>query len=284
MREFDLLVDHHGHARHLFCDVEEPLGDPHGTVLIAHGFKGYKDYGMFPRLARFIARLGWAAVRFNFAHSGMTRNAETFERPDLFSLDTWDAQVRDLGRLVEAVRGGELSSVAGAAPVVLFGHSRGGVASLLAAGRGLDVDLVFSLAAPAEPCRLSDEHRQCLAEGTGVEVRSDRTGQTLLIGPQFLAQIERAPEEHDLLAMAERVSDRLVVVHGLDDATVSADDARALAERAGVEPHLLPGGNHVMNVANPFDPEEVPSPQLAAVESLLERQLQRLARRADPSR
>ena len=28
-----------------------PSEDPAGVVHIAHGFKGYKDYGMFPRIA-----------------------------------------------------------------------------------------------------------------------------------------------------------------------------------------------------------------------------------------
>ncbi|MEE2681243.1 MAG: alpha/beta fold hydrolase [Planctomycetota bacterium] len=272
-RAVDLIVDHHGHHRHLFCDVEEPSGGGRGTVLIAHGFKGYKDYGMFPRLARVVASAGWSSVRFNFAHSGMTRNQETFERPDLFALDTWNAQVRDLNALVAAVRAGELSAVSPGAPVVLFGHSRGGLASILAAGRGLEVDGVFSLAAPADPCRLSDEHVAQLSEGRGVEVTSDRTGQTLLIGPPFLHEITGDPDAHDVLAMAEAIQAPLVVAHGSDDATVSLADARLIAGRAGVEPLIIPGGNHVMNVVNPLDPTGTPSPQLQEVEEHLLRLL-----------
>ena len=53
-------------------------------MLIAHGFKGYKDYGMFPRLARVAAETGFVAHRFNFSHSGMTDRIATFEHPDLF--------------------------------------------------------------------------------------------------------------------------------------------------------------------------------------------------------
>ena len=272
-RLVDLVVDHHGHERHLFCDVEQPTAGARGTVLIAHGFKGYKEYGMFPRLARVVAGAGWGAIRFNFAHSGMTRNAETFERPDLFALDTWNAQIRDLECLVESVRAGALTAVEPTAPILLFGHSRGGLASILAAGRGLAVDGVISLAAPADPCRLSDEHIQQLSEGRGVDVVSDRTGQTLLIGPQFLHEINSDPSGHDVLAMAEAMSMPLVVIHGMDDATVSVEDARAIATRARVDPILIAQGNHVMNVGNPLPPEDVPSPQLQAVEDVLLAQL-----------
>ena len=269
VRAVDLVVDHHGHQRHLFCDVEEPAGGGRGTVLIAHGFKGYKDYGMFPRLARVVATAGWCAVRFNFAHSGMTRNSETFERPDLFALDTWNAQVRDLNALVDAVRAGELGSVGPASPILLFGHSRGGLASILAAGRGLDVDAVFSLAAPADPCRLSPEHVAQLSEGRGVDVVSDRTGQTLLIGPPFLHEITRDPDAHDVPAMAAAIPVPVVITHGTQDATDTVVDAHQIASRAGIEPVLIAGGNHVMNVANPHGPEEDPSPQLRAVEQRL---------------
>ena len=71
------------------------IAPPRGVFLIAHGFKGYKDYGMFPVLAREFAAAGFIAHRFNFSHSGMTNNIATFERPDLFEKDTWNRQVYD---------------------------------------------------------------------------------------------------------------------------------------------------------------------------------------------
>ena len=61
----------------------------------------------------------------------------------------------------------------------------------------------------------------------------------------------------------------LVVVHGASDETVSCEDGVALAKASGVEPVLIEGGNHVFNVANPFDPEDEPSSQLAALENVL---------------
>ena len=69
-------------------DAHLPQGEPRGAVLIAHGFKGYKDYGMFPRIAAELSGRGLIAHRFNFSHSGMTARTETFERPDLFERDT----------------------------------------------------------------------------------------------------------------------------------------------------------------------------------------------------
>ncbi len=84
-------------------------GEAAGVILLAHGFKGYKDYGMFPRLAEAMAAAGLIAHRYNFSHSGMTNRIETFERPDLFERDTWNRQVEDETRVIEAVAAGTLA-------------------------------------------------------------------------------------------------------------------------------------------------------------------------------
>ena len=266
---FDLHVTHPEGRRELFCDITSPVASARGTLVIAHGFKGYKDYGMFPHLAWKAALHGWAAVRFNFAHSGMTRFDSTFERPDLFALDTWNRQVVDLEQLVAAIRAGAFADCPPEGPVVLFGHSRGGLASILAAGRGLAVDAVLSASAPREPLRLSSEDRARLRAEGACPVESSRTGQTLSIGEQFLEEVEQDPESHDPCVMADRMTVPLIIVHGDSDQTVSCDDARALAQASGREPVLVPGGTHVFNVPNPFDAEGAASPQLAALESVL---------------
>ena len=266
---YDLRVTHPAGARELLCDITAPTVSPHGTLVIAHGFKGYKDYGMFPHLAWTAALQGWAAIRFNFAHSGMTRSDATFERPDLFALDSWNRQVSDLEQLVAAVRGGEFAECPRNGPVVLFGHSRGGLAAILAAGRGLSVDAVLSASAPKDPIRFSEEDRHRLLTEGSCPVESARTGQMLSIGRHFLDEVQEDPESHDPCLMASRMTSPLIVVHGDSDQTVSCDDASALARSCGGEPVLVPGGNHVFNVENPCAPQSVASPQLAVLEAVL---------------
>ena len=265
----DLPVNHPEGERTLWCDITVPEGGSRGTLLIAHGFKGYKDYGMFPRLAWTAARHGWSAIRFNFAHSGMTRADSTFERPDLFALDTWNRQVSDLDQLVAAVRAGGCPECPSDGPLVLFGHSRGGLASILAAGRGLPVDAVISASAPRDPLRFSPEDLRRLREEGVCPVESSRTGQILSVGRVFLDEVERDPSGHDPCEQASRMAMPLRVVHGAADETVSCEDAVALAGATGSDPVLVEGGNHVFNVTNPFHPEDEPSSQLASLENVL---------------
>lgn len=266
--EVDLEVLHGTEAQVMHCDIEPPEGAPLGTLLIAHGFMGYKDYGMFPYLARRASGCGWTAIRFNFTHSGMTRTIETFQRADLFEKDTWDKQVVDLECLVGAVRAGDLPHVDSGKPIVLLGHSRGGMAAILFAGRGGDVEQVISVSAGSDalPVALLDDGAQArLRANDYVIATSSRTGQELRIGRDFLDSIEANPSAHDIQAMASRIGDRLVVVHGDSDLTVDVEGARHLGEASRTTPAVIPGANHVFNVRNPFPADGAPSPQLASL-------------------
>lgn len=271
--EFDLTVPDEAGELALHCDIHLPDGQPRGTLLIAHGFLGYKDYGMFPYLATRAAMQGWGCIRFNFSHSGMTRAIERFERADLFERDTWNRQVEDLTCLVEAIRAGALPGIPATAPIVLMGHSRGGAASILFGGRGGDVQAVLAVASidrSVPPSLAGADVRAAMDAEGHVIVRSARTGQDLRLGRCFLDAIEADLEGHDVLAMAERLGRRLTVVHGDSDPTVDVSSGHAIAEAAGVGPLIVPGGNHVFNVPNPFPVDARPSPQLEALAGHME--------------
>ena len=252
--------------------THEPSGNPKGTVLVGHGFKGYKDYGMFPWLAQKFAEIGFTSHRFNFSHSGMLDNDGPFERPDLFKLATWNTQVDDLKILCDkfAVDG---------LPTITLGHSRGGVACLLASGRGaVKVDGIISLSAPSTCNPLANDTQKLLLSQGYVESPSSRTNQMLYIGSCFLQEQIDDPQTHDLLHLIESFSNPVLVVHGEDDPTVSVDSALSIAD-AVKHPTLVrvPNADHVFNTPNPFPVDGMPSNQLAevwrAIGSWLQKQL-----------
>jgi pimeloyl-ACP methyl ester carboxylesterase len=245
-----------------------PEGQPAGVVLVAHGFKGYKDYGMFPRIAETLSDRGFIGHRFNFSHSGMTDAIETFERPDLFERDTWNRQVFDLLAVVDAVDHGALEGRG--LPLVLFGHSRGGVSCLLTAGRHAD-DLrlarlagVVTAAAPATCNALTEQEAEALLREGFLVSPSARTGQELRVGKAFLTEQQEDPEGHDLLAVAGRIICPVLATHGEKDPTVPAACAEQIAAACGQgTARIVAGGDHVFNTPNPFAPDAEPGPQLA---------------------
>jgi pimeloyl-ACP methyl ester carboxylesterase len=255
--------------RPILGDAHVPEGEPRGAVLIAHGFKGYKDYGMFPRIARSLCARGLVAHRYNFSHSGMTNRIATFEHPDLFERDTLNKQVHDLRAVAGAVMRGRLAGKG--LPCVWFGHSRGGVSVLLAAGRHPgERPLPAGLATASAPCTCNpltaNETNLLLAQGWLVSP-SSRTGQALRIGKAFLLEQQEDPDSHDLLALCARIQCRSLIVHGDQDATVPVEHAGRIAAALPRPPQLVivRGGDHVFNTPNPDPPEAEASPQLREV-------------------
>lgn len=244
-----------------------PETEPRGVVLLAHGFKGYKDYGMFPRLAMACADAAFIAHRFNFSHSGMTNAIETFERPDLFERDTWNNQVLDLMAVLEAVRRG---TIAGAGlPLVMFGHSRGGVATLLTAGRlagqadQLQPAGVVTAAAPSTCLSMSETDASRLLDDGYLESPSARTGQVLRIGRGFLQEQHDEPTGHDLIALVGEIACPILAVHGDRDPTVPAESAGQISEAArDGQALIIDDGDHVFNTSNPMAAAATPSIQL----------------------
>jgi uncharacterized protein len=288
-------------AQPILGDAHIPSGAARGVIAIAHGFKGYKDYGMLPRIARECAAAGFIAHRFNFSHSGMTNSTATFERPDLFERDTWSKQIFDLTAVIEAIARGELAGAG--VPLFVLGHSRGGIVALLTAAdltylksipdlpanrsdrrsTGTQARLpqshsraqlggVITVAAPVSCNPFTPEQQQELLENGWIESPSSRTGQRLRVGRAFLQEQLDDPARHDVLAHAARTDCPILVIHGDRDEAVDPANAASIAAAAGDRAMLriIPGGDHVFNTPNPLPDDEPSSPQLQTmIECLL---------------
>ena len=88
-----------------------------------------------------------------------------------------------------------------------------------------------------------------------------RTGQRLALGPEMLAEIEARRPELDILAAAGGRRAPWLIVHGEEDESVPAGEARRLAGAAtgGTELKIIPGANHTFGSRHPF---ACPTPQL----------------------
>lgn len=245
-----------------------------GVLLIAHGFKGYKDYGFFPALADAAAEAGLIAHRFNFSHSGMTERTATFERPELFERDTWGRQIEDLATVAHAAAHGDLAGSGQSLGQVWFGHSRGGVTTLLTAARvfapsfGGSYDQwpnqppapvgIVTAAAPDAAVSLDEDQRRIVREQGYLVSPSSRTGQDLRVGRAWLEEVEGMPDAFDVQAAAATLRCPLLILHGDEDRTVPVSAARNLAQAAGDRAtlHIISGAGHTFNARNPLPGDE----------------------------
>jgi alpha-beta hydrolase superfamily lysophospholipase len=226
---------------------------PRPAVLIIHGFKGFKDWGMFPHLAERLARAGFVAVSFNLSGSGVD-DAGDFSLPDRFGHNTFSAELDDLNRVVDAIIRGHLG-VPSPSVLGLVGHSRGGGMAVLQAARDDRVKALVTWAAISRVERWSAEQRSAWRAAGHTQVQNARTGQILPLYTDVLDDIEQNGEALDIGRAASRIGVPWLIVHGTQDESVGFSEAESLkAVGTGRNTRLLPieGGGHTFGATHPW--------------------------------
>ncbi len=222
------------------------------AVLIVHGFKGFKDWGMFPLLAERLARAGFTAVSFNLSGSGVDA-AGDFTFPQRFAHNTWSIELQDITRVMDALASGRL----GTAPTSRFGfvgHSLGGGAGILLAARDARIQVLATWAAVSGTQRWAAEVEEWRAKGQ-LEIVNSRTGQVLPMYVDRLEDLEAHAADLDITAAAAQVKVPWLLLHGTADAAVPVAEGEALA---GLAPHesiramYFEGANHTFGAVHPF--------------------------------
>ena len=226
---------------------------PLRAVVICHGFKGFREWGFFPAVARSLAAAGHAAVSFDFSHNGVGADGVDFSALDLFAQQTHSRNVDEIRMVLEAVRGKGLLPKR-TKHVGLLGHSRGGGEAVLAAAEDGRADALVTWNAIATAHRWTDEQLGRWRHGEAVEITNARTGQVMPVSPAYLRDLEENTERLDIRRAAARLTLPWLIVHGEADTSVTPDDARTLWDMAGENAELLliEGADHTFGAKHPY--------------------------------
>lgn len=223
------------------------------AVVILHGFKGFKDWGMFPPFAERLARAGFHAVTHNFSGSGVD-DAGDFTLPERFAHNTFSAELQDTRLVLDALLRGELG-VPPPTTVGLVGHSRGGGVAILHAARDSRVSALVTWAAIASVVRWPAEDRAAWRQRGRIEVANARTGQVLPLYTDVLDDIDHNGPALDIEAAAERIRVPWLLIHGTEDESVRFAEAQLLeTASSGETSRLLPvyGAGHTFGAVHPW--------------------------------
>lgn len=229
-----------------------PDSDPRTAVVVVHGFKGFKDWGFFPYLCERLAGAGHLAVSFNFSLNGVGPGRTDFTDLDAFGRNTFSREMEDLHWVLDQTAAGAF----GETPperICLLGHSRGGGSCIVAAAERDDIAVLATWAAISTFRRWTAEQEAEWDRDGVTYVANARTGQDMPLRRTLREDLEANARRLDILSAAERVRAPWLVVHGADDATVAAGEARLLESRSSRAALLVvPAAGHTLEASHPM--------------------------------
>lgn len=251
------------------CDVRVPAAEGlHPVAVIVHGFKGFKDWGMFPPTARLLAERGIATIAMNTSRNGVADKLEEFTDLESFARNTPGREVRDVTRVLDAVANGEVDSALDVRRVGLLGHSRGGGVVLLTAARDERVRCVVTWAGIARFHRWSERAVADWRRRERLDVPNQRTGQMMWLSLGVLDDLEANRSEYDLERACRQLGVPYLAIHGDLDEAVPVDESRSLHDWAGSGEkrlEVIPGAGHTFGTRHPW---EGPSPAWTRIADL----------------
>lgn len=244
-----------GKVGDILVDVRPPREPrPGPAVLLVHGFKGFKDWGMFPPFAERLAQAGFTAVSFNTSGSGVDE-AGHFTRLDRFQRNSFSAEISDILTVTSALEAGKLG-VAAPSAIGIVGHSRGGGLAILAARQSQRFKALVTWAAISTVQRwTSGELSRWKRDGV-LLVLNTRTGDELPMGLNTLHDVEKhAGASLDIQAAAAALTIPWLLIHGSADESVPMGEGEALAALAPRQTSralFIENAGHTFGAVHPF--------------------------------
>ena len=243
------------HGDVIRADIRSPArGNPRTAVLVAHGFKGFKDWGFFPHLCESLARDGHLVVSFNFSLNGTGPNLVDFTDLEAFGRNTLSRELEDLRWMLDRTMAGEWKGGRAPAATGLLGHSRGGGTSIIAAAEHSGVAALVTWAAVSTFQRWGEEQVKDWTTRGVTFVPNARTGQQMPLYRTLWDDLRANADRLDVTAAAAMVRVPWLIVHGEEDATVNVAEARRL-HGAGPSSALriIAGSGHTFEAVHPME-------------------------------
>ncbi len=253
---------HGKHGRSFLADVflPESAGEI-PFVIFAHGFKGFKDWGVFDLVASQFAASGFGFIKFNFAFNGTTlENPLDFDDLDAFGNNNFTHELDDLEVAIDFLISNAEAFRVDINRIYLAGHSRGGGIVILKAAEDSRVRGVTSWAAVAGFARhITVQDIRYWRQAGVFYVENSRTGQQMPLYPQLYENYYRNRNRLNILKAAERLKVPFLIIHGDEDETVPVDHALELNKAASDSKLiLLNKANHSFGAVHPYLSAELP--------------------------
>lgn len=250
----------------------EPKTNFAPLFFIAHGFKGYRNWGFLPFLARHLAKSGAIVVNFDFSLNGVASDIEPINYDvKSFARNTISHEVHDLSMVMDYVRKLPEVSKRINGEIHLAGHSRGGMIALLTANkRNTELDEIHSISLLNSIAKLDryTEHQKEVWKNEGkMSFLLTGTTKEMHIDYKYLDEILRSYPTPRIHAFLQSLDFPVHIIHAEQDMTVKPEEGELLHS---LIPHSsyysIPGVGHDFGYKQN---QNKPTPQLQAVAAIL---------------
>ncbi|WP_238650907.1 alpha/beta hydrolase family protein [Paenibacillus piscarius] len=246
-RNFELPA---GEDAVLRCSHFSAQGKARSLIVIAHGYKGFKDWGMFPYVAGALSN-EHEVISFNFSHAGIGEDLQHFTELEKFARNTYQREIRDMEILLSYL---SQHHRFGSLPVFLLGHSRGGgVCLLYALDHPGEIAGVLSWNGITNLDLFTEEQKREMREQGRTHVLNGRTGQQMPLDAVIIEDLEQQAERYNLLERMKQARFPAVLIQGSEDGEHLRRGSETLNRlRPDMEWVRIPGGNHTFGTVHPF--------------------------------
>ena len=241
------------------------------VVVFCHGFKGFKDWGPFNKIATHFADNDIVFVKFNFSFNGTTTN-DPINFSDLkgFGNNNFCKELDDLSLVLDWIENcDELKGEINSSKISLFGHSRGGSIVMLKTAEDIRVKKVISWASPSNFLeRLPKKEKLVKWKELGVAyIYNGRTKQNMPMYFQFYENCIKFAKRLNIQNAVSKMGIPHLIVHGNDDPTVLLSEAVNIKSwNPNIDLHVIDGANHVLGGFHPYDLEKFPKDLQEAID------------------
>lgn len=234
-------------------------------VIFAHGYKGFKDWGSWNKVAHTFAEAGFDFLKFNFSHNGGTvNNPIDFPDTKAFSENTYSKEVEDLAIVTSMAANG--IDVNGESrswdKIALIGHSRGGGIALIEASKNKNnISHVVTWASVADYGERFTQDIDDWKKAGVITVKNTRTNQELPHKFDFYQDYIENQDRLSIQRAARQIKIPWLIIHGSEDESVNYENAIRLSSwNETAEIHKVQNTGHTFGASHPALDENLPEP------------------------
>lgn len=259
----NFVIANHGQYP-LLCDLYLTESASAPIIVYCHGYKGFKDWGHLPLMAKHFVENGYNFLKFNFSHNGGTiENPIDFPDLESFSNNNYSIELQDLQNALNWLESKENQhrKFIDLNAIYLMGHSRGGGIAILTAASDKRIKKLVTLSAVCDFARRfpTGQKLDKWKKNGVLYVENFRTKQKMPHKYQFYEDFVTNRNKLDIPNAESKLKVPHLIIHGTQDETVYLGEALHLMslndESSLIKIH---GGTHTLGAHHPYNEEELP--------------------------